>query len=463
MLFSVFTPTHRPKGLLLTAKSLVAQRAVDKADPTVSKFMDYEWVIGLNNGAKFKHLPKEIRTEAKREGGFIRIVEIPPDEERNENIGYIKHMLCGMCEGDYLVELDHDDELHQDALQTLASHIDEGKKYPDFLYSDSVHIHDKDGTTQTYSGKYGWGATYEVDWKGKKYQNNTAFKPTAASLYNIFHSPDHVRVWRREFYQQIGGHNIDLFVAYDHDLLQRTYIAGGSMVHIPLCLYIYHLHEDASNSYLERNAAVQTQQAKNGQLKRDALIRQWCWREKLLRVELGGKQSLRDSGVLGVGLKNADVEYDITQLGLIFPDNSVGHIHAQDFLEHIPSCKSSSCLHNDGRKVLCTVGMMNEIWRVLAPNGWFTSSTPSSDGRGAFQDPSHVSFWNPNSFWYYTRKQQAAYLSNQPPAKFIERSVSQGFPSAWHREHNIPYVDATLVALKVKGQPGVNGFWPQYP
>ena len=28
--------------------------------------------------------------------------------------------------------------------------------------------------------------------------------------------------------------------------------------------------------------------------------------------------------------------------------------------------------------------------------------TPSTDGRGAFQDPTHVSFYNENSFWYFT-------------------------------------------------------------
>ncbi len=27
---------------------------------------------------------------------------------------------------------------------------------------------------------------------------------------------------------------------------------------------------------------------------------------------------------------------------------------------------------------------------------------PSTDGRGAFQDPTHVSFWNINSFMYYS-------------------------------------------------------------
>jgi hypothetical protein len=29
---------------------------------------------------------------------------------------------------------------------------------------------------------------------------------------------------------------------------------------------------------------------------------------------------------------------------------------------------------------------------------------PSTDGRGAFQDPTHVSFWNANTFAYFSRQ-----------------------------------------------------------
>ena len=55
-------------------------------------------------------------------------------------------------------------------------------------------------------------------------------------------------------------------------------------------------------------------------------------------------------------------------------------VRAYDFLEHI---------RNDRR-----IHIMNEIWRILKHGGIFTSSTPSTDGRGAFQDPTHFSFWN---------------------------------------------------------------------
>lgn len=37
---------------------------------------------------------------------------------------------------------------------------------------------------------------------------------------------------------------------------------------------------------------------------------------------------------------------------------------------------------------------------------------PSTDGRGAWQDPTHVSFWNENSFWYYTQSSKAKYIRN---------------------------------------------------
>jgi O-antigen biosynthesis protein len=37
----------------------------------------------------------------------------------------------------------------------------------------------------------------------------------------------------------------------------------------------------------------------------------------------------------------------------------------------------------------------------LVPGGWLLAATPSTDVRGAFQDPTNCSFWNvPNSFWY---------------------------------------------------------------
>ena len=81
-----------------------------------------------------------------------------------------------------------------------------------------------------------------------------------------------------------------------------------------------------------------------------------------------------------------DIIVDVAE-GLPYDDSSVDEVMAADFLEHIPIGK--------------TVGVIEEIYRVLKPNGKFVHMTPSTDGRGAFQDPTHVSFWNINSWLYY--------------------------------------------------------------
>ena len=44
---------------------------------------------------------------------------------------------------------------------------------------------------------------------------------------------------------------------------------------------------------------------------------------------------------------------------------------------------------------------MNELWRVLKPGAKADIAVPTTDGPGAWQDPTHVSFWNRRSFLYY--------------------------------------------------------------
>jgi SAM-dependent methyltransferase len=69
-----------------------------------------------------------------------------------------------------------------------------------------------------------------------------------------------------------------------------------------------------------------------------------------------------------------------------WPDSSIDVIRADDIIEHLPD------------KMLT----MNEAHRVLVPGGRFEIFVPTTDGRGAFQDPTHVSYWNRNSFFYWT-------------------------------------------------------------
>lgn len=66
-------------------------------------------------------------------------------------------------------------------------------------------------------------------------------------------------------------------------------------------------------------------------------------------------------------------------------DSTIEEIRAHDILEHLPDIRKS----------------MNEAHRVLVPGGILDLFVPTTDGRGAFQDPTHVSFWNANTMYYF--------------------------------------------------------------
>lgn len=155
----------------------------------------------------------------------------------------------------------------------------------------------------------------------------------------------------------------------------------------------------------------------------------------LLAVDLGSAHS-KPSGYLGVDIHPADgvdVVCDVTD-GLPFEDSSVGLIRAYDFIEHIYD----------------KVSLFNELYRVLAHDGILLSYTPSSDGRGAFQDPTHVAFYNENSFWYFTDEAYRRYVP-EIKCNFSVILLETSFPSEFHVRHDIPYVTANLRAVKGRG------------
>ena len=107
-----------------------------------------------------------------------------------------------------------------------------------------------------------------------------------------------------------------------------------------------------------------------------------------MKIDLGCGR-FKKEGYFGIDvlrLPGVDLVCDCNQV-IPLEDNIAEEINATDFLEHV---------NNDKR-----IHIMTEIWRLLKPGGIFTSRTPSTDGRGAFMDPTHYAFWNINSFLYY--------------------------------------------------------------
>jgi SAM-dependent methyltransferase len=395
MKFTIFTPTHNPKYL-------------QRLDETIcwQNYDDFEWLIVPNGPIK----PDDINVKCPQ-------ARILPYTGETSNIGEIKKFCCDNAFGEILVEVDHDDELTHDCLSTLAKEFDHDV---DFVYSNCAEL-DKDGNPFTFNAKFGWQYRPFV-WRGKQVLECLAFEPSPASFSRIWYAPNHVRAWRKLFYHQIGGHNPARDVLDDQEIMCKTYI-HGRVKHVNKVLYVYHNHPD-NTCKGEKNAFIQTETMNIYDKYIYPLVERWCDLNGLRKIDLCGAIS-KPMGYESADLHNADFNCNLDETWP-FEDGSVGLFRAHDAIEHLRN----------------PIHTMKEAYRCLAPQGWFLTQTPSTDGRGAFQDPTHVSFFNSNSFWYYTKAETARYIGT--PVKFQMPRVKNFYPSDWHKLHNIIYVKADL-------------------
>jgi len=381
-------------------------------------------VIVVNNGGT---VPAAIRTDSR-----VRCVTCESDL-----IGALKRAGCEDASGEILVELDADDILMPECLAELAAVFED--KGVSFAHSNSAQFTDGTWSPHKYSEYWGWTSRPFV-YEGHDLWEMVSFDASPHSMRAIYWCPNHVRAWRASDYREIGGHNPKLAVIDDYDLLCRTYLHGKRMARIDKCLYLY--REYSGQATKERNPAIQ---AANWDMYERYIIpmaQKWAQMQGLPMIDLGGAISKPES-YISLDLHDADIVCDLRK-GIPYPDSSVGVVRAYDALEHLPD----------------SVFTMNEIWRVLVPGGWLLASIPSTDGRGAFQDPTHVSFWNENSIGYYTDPQFQRYVPSIT-ARFQVSRVLTWFPSEWHKSRKINYVDAQLIAVKDGLRAPGECLWPQ--
>jgi hypothetical protein len=402
-MLTLFTPTHDVTYLARLAASVAAQTSCD-----------FEWLIVPNGGVDVAAVHSIV--------GSMPNARVLPYYGKTNNIGELKRFCCTHALGEFVAEVDHDDEITQNCVARLYDKFSEGF---DFVYSNCAEV--KDGKPFTYSENYGW--RYRPFMYGDTLlQECIAFDPSPASFSRIWFGPNHIRAWRRDFYEKIGGHDVTRAVLDDQDLVCRSYI-HGRVGHIDECLYVYHVHPK-NTCKGELNAFIQQETLRLHDKYIYKLAEKWCDLNGLRKIDLCGGHG-KPEGYESVDVQNADVIADLNYRWP-FESGSVGLIRAHDALEHL-------------RDPLHT---MKEAYRCLANNGWLLTLTPSTDGRGAWQDPTHVSFWNRNSFFYYTRAEQAKYIGT--PVRFQEVRIKDFHPSKWHEVNNCPYVKADL--LKFSGR-----------
>ncbi|MER6280902.1 MULTISPECIES: glycosyltransferase [unclassified Streptomyces] len=412
--FSVFTPSHQPRFLDECLRTLQAQTC-----------SDWEWIVLLNNGARWRPEQPDDRVR----------VEIA---DNLKGVGAAKRRACELARGEILVELDHDDLMAKACLAQLAKAFD---AHPEavFVYSNTAQITEEGKRDDSrFDETFGWQYE-EVRVDGRKLLQVVSLAPTPHNVAYIWYAPNHVRAFRKDAYEKAGGYNPDLTVLDDQDLMCRLFHVGD-FHHINRCLYLQRVHAANTQRDPEINAQIQRETVALYDKYIEANALAWSHRHGLLALDLGAGHR-KPPGYLGVDRRpGKGVDIVATLPGkLDLPDGSVGLMRAVDFLEYVPA----------------KVPLINELYRLLAPGGMLLSMTPSSDGRGAYQDPTHVAYYNENSFWYYTDNQYRAFVPDLE-ARFQSSRLATYFPSEFHSRNNISYVVANLIAMK-EGTPRHGG------
>lgn len=235
----------KPKFSIFTSTFNIGERIIRTYNSIKSQTLnDWEWVI---NDDSTDTETWDIISEISRNDFRVKVYKITP--HTGGNVGLAKNRVSSLCDGDWLVELDHDDELLTQCLEYIDKASNE---FPDagFIYSDVCEMFE-DGRIKSYD--YDWGG----NWYGRPdnyfdfgYAGHTWVKEDGKD-YLAHHYPDinpltirfnismpsHVRAWKKDVYLKIGGHNKNTPVADDFELIVRTFL-NTKMVHIKKVLYL---------------------------------------------------------------------------------------------------------------------------------------------------------------------------------------------------------------------------------
>lgn len=239
-LFSVFTPAYMTGRPMYKAfESLQLQT-----------YPYWEWVILLDSDDEET---RDIARGIEEEDYRVKVFEMTPYS--GGNIGEVKYRAASLCRGKYLVEFDHDDYILSDLLESSLKAF---QKHPDagFLYSDAVEI-SPENQIRSYTNYWGkWthrNRNYDADghvingyqWASgyTDYDKDTGILTsvnapiTPKSIRFNIGMPNHVRIWERELYHKVGGHNSNVPIMDDHELIIRTFLATR-MIHLNKLGYI---------------------------------------------------------------------------------------------------------------------------------------------------------------------------------------------------------------------------------
>ncbi len=213
-------------------------------------FQDWEWVIidDSDDDEHFQFMKENISSQDHRIRYFRK-------DYNNGNIGNVKNEAVSLCRGDYVLELDHDDEILPDCLEEIVSAFN---KYPDvgFVYMNFTECYE-DYKPFTYGPSWGmgYGGYYSQEYDGHRFEVATSVDINDVTMSNIVGVPNHPRAWRKSTLLEIGNYSECLPIADDYELLVLTCLKT-KMLKINKLGYIQYKNSGNNNFSLIRNREI---------------------------------------------------------------------------------------------------------------------------------------------------------------------------------------------------------------
>ncbi len=238
-LISVCTPVYNTSETVLirTYNSLKNQA-----------YNNWEWSI-VNDGSNLR--TKKVLNELRNADPRISLYEF---NKQSDGIGDVKYKAFTLARGEILVELDHDDILTTNALETLYNaHL----AYPHvgFFYSNCVEVDNNWNSLKYVDGfAFGYGKYRKENVFNLDLDVCVSTNINPITIRHIVSSPNHLRAWTKNAYYEIGGHNRNLPIVDDYELVVRSFLKTH-ICKINSCLYLQFY--DGNNSQNSRRADIQ--------------------------------------------------------------------------------------------------------------------------------------------------------------------------------------------------------------
>lgn len=110
-----------------------------------------------------------------------------------------------------------------------------------------------------------------------------------------------------------------------------------------------------------------------------------------IKLDVGCGES-KQVGFVGMDyrkLPGVDIEQDLEKFPWPLPNDCASLVMASHVVEHINPHGGTF------------ISFMNEVWRVLKPDGEFLIAAPYATSQGMFRDPTHCNFVNEETWTYF--------------------------------------------------------------